>query len=512
MIKNRKNVSVDSQYKYGVTLSYVNIILNIITGLLFTPWMIKVIGKSDYGLYALATSLISMLMLDFGLSAAVSRFVSKYLAENQPEKINSFLGIIYKLYLVIDFILLISLVVIFSLIDVIYINLTPNEIQTFKVVYAIVGVFSLISFPFLTLNGILTSYEKFIELKLSNFFSKILIVVLSIIALITGQGLYALVLIHAIIGICIIIYKIITIKRITQIRINWKYRESHTLGEIVNFSFWSTLSSIATRFILNISPSILGIVSGSASIAIFGASRTLEGFIYTFSDAINGLFLPKVSRLILHPDSKNQLSALMIKVGRIQLSIVSLIFIGFVVLGKDFINLWLGNDFSDVYLCTILIIAPSLISLTQQVAGLMTIALNKIKIIALTEVMTSFLNIALSFIIGLQLGAIGVGLAILISMIIRLMIINIFIYKKTLHLDLNKFFKSCHLKMILPFLTTFVLGIMIKKYIPIVGWMGLFVKGTFISLLYFVVLWYLFFNGYEKQLISNIVKHKNTRR
>lgn len=512
MIKNRNTISVDSQLKYGVILSYVNIILNIFTGLLFTPWMIKVIGKSDYGLYALATSLISMLMLDFGLSAAVSRFVSKYLSENKPEKINSFLGIIYKLYLFIDLILLITLVVIFLLIDVIYINLTPYEIQTFKVIYAIVGVFSLISFPFLTLNGILTSYEQFIQLKVSGFFSKVLIGGLSIIALVTGYGLYALVLIHAFIGICIIIYKLEAIKKSTQIRINWDYKENHTLGEIINFSLWSTLSGIATRFILNISPSILGIVSGSASIAIFGVSRTLEGFIYTFSDAINGLFLPKVSRLILHPDSKNQILTLMIKVGRIQLSIVSLVFIGFVVLGKDFIFLWLGNDFSDVHLCTILIIAPSLISLTQQVAGLMTIALNKIKLIAITEIMTSFLNIVLSFIFGWQLGAIGIGLAILISMIIRLIIINILIYKNTLHLDIYKFFKNCHLKIMFPFIITFVLGVIIQKYIPIIGWLGLSVKGTLISLVYFIVLWFLFFNSFEKQLISNIVKHKNTLR
>ena len=46
------------QIKLGAIISYFAIAFNIIAGLIYTPWMVGQIGKSDYGLYTLANSLI----------------------------------------------------------------------------------------------------------------------------------------------------------------------------------------------------------------------------------------------------------------------------------------------------------------------------------------------------------------------------------------------------------------------------------------------------------------------
>ena len=93
--------------------------------------------------------------------------------DTNQEKINNFLGAIYKLYLVITAVMLIVLAVLFFFIDVIYKELTPVEIQQFKVVYVIAASFSVFNFPFVTFNGILTSYEKFIQLKLADIIYRV---------------------------------------------------------------------------------------------------------------------------------------------------------------------------------------------------------------------------------------------------------------------------------------------------------------------------------------------------
>ena len=93
--------STSKQIKYGAILSYLSIVLNVVAGLIYTPWMVKIIGQSDYGLYTLAYSLISLFLIDFGLSSATARYVSKYHAEGNEKKVNDFLGVIYKLYFAI---------------------------------------------------------------------------------------------------------------------------------------------------------------------------------------------------------------------------------------------------------------------------------------------------------------------------------------------------------------------------------------------------------------------------
>ena len=42
-----------NQLKAGAALNYVVILLNIAVGLLYTPYMLRMMGQSEYGLYSL---------------------------------------------------------------------------------------------------------------------------------------------------------------------------------------------------------------------------------------------------------------------------------------------------------------------------------------------------------------------------------------------------------------------------------------------------------------------------
>ena len=188
MRKRINDFSSNQQIKFGAILSYISIALNIGAGVLYTPWMVRQIGQSQYGLFTLANSLISLFMVDFGLSAATSKFVSEYHVQKNEEKVNAFLGAIYKLYLIVDLVILVALITVFFFIDAIYSNLTTAELQQFKVVYCIAALYSVISFPFVTTNGILTAYEKFIQQKLADVIYRILTILLMVAALLNGYG------------------------------------------------------------------------------------------------------------------------------------------------------------------------------------------------------------------------------------------------------------------------------------------------------------------------------------
>ena len=222
-IQQQVNIEAQSnrRIKLGVFMSYITIAVNIITGIVYTPWILKQIGDSNYGLYTLASSFISMFMLDFGMSAAVSRFVSRYIALDDQDTLNNFLGIVYKLYGLISAAISVILIVVFFNLNTIYDNMSVAELATFKIVFVITAFSTVFCFPFVTLNGIMRSYEYFFEMKLCDMLNKICTVVLTIIALIVGMGIYALVAVHAICIITFVLVKLVFIKRKTNIRINW---------------------------------------------------------------------------------------------------------------------------------------------------------------------------------------------------------------------------------------------------------------------------------------------------
>ena len=113
-------MSSSKQLKFGALISYVAIAINIVTGLLYTPWMIHSIGRENFGLYTLAMSVISLFVFDFGLSSAVTRFITKYLAEGRQDKANNCLGLVYRLYFIIDIVLFLVLVGVFFFIPQIF--------------------------------------------------------------------------------------------------------------------------------------------------------------------------------------------------------------------------------------------------------------------------------------------------------------------------------------------------------------------------------------------------------
>lgn len=499
-------MSKSNQIKLGALISYIGIIFNISIGFIFTPWLVREIGQSDYGLYTLAMSVVSFFIMDFGISGAISRFISVYRAKGDEKSIDNLLGNICKLYLLMDVIIFAVLIIIFFSIDSIFTQFTVDEINKLKIVFAIVGGFSVISFPLMPLNGILISYEKFVPLKLLDLIQKIASVLFVVIAVSIGFGLYTVVLINTLTNIVINILKLIYIKKSTKIKVNIKNNDLSLLKQIFSFSIWTTIISVAQRLIINISPTIIGVFCGAIDVSIFSIGVTLEGYTFTFASALNGLFLPKVTKLALKSDDISEITQLMIKVGRLQLCVIGIIVIGLTSMGKEFIGLWMGNDFKDSYYVSILLILPGIVTLTQEIALNYLVAINAIKYRAYDFIVASIISIILSLLLTPMYGAIGAALSAFIGIIVGHVIIMNIIYYKVFKIDIITFFKECHLKLSIPMILTFGIATLIQKYILTDNIMIFFIKVVFIVIIYSTFMWLLGLNRYEKDLFKSILK------
>ena len=497
------------QLKLGALMSYFAIAFNMIAGLIYTPWMITQIGQSNFGLYTLATSLITLFVMDFGMSAAVTRFVSKYRAEGNQQAVNNFLGIVYKLYVSIDAVILTTLVVVSFFINNIYDNLSATELETFKVLYVIVGLFSVVSFPFTNLNGILTAYEEFIGLKLADLFHKIFIIVAMVIALLLGYGVYALVTVNAISGLLTIVFKLILIKKKTQVRVNFRYFDKGMLKEIFSFSVWTTISSLAQRLIFNITPSIIVAVSQTGAIgsALFGLASTIEGYVYTFATAINGMFMPRISKLVYQGKKDTELLDLMVKIGRLQCMVIGVLCVGFISFGKSFIvDIWNKPDFTESYLCAIFLIIPSFFYLPLQIANTTIIVENKVKLQSFVFIAMGVINIAFSAILSKYYGAIGAAISIFIAYMVRT-VLMVVIHVKVLHLKMWEFFKATYFKITPWLLICLGIGLVLENFNPMSAGLLRFAVNGIVFVGFFGIIMLLFcMNNYEKNLFIGTFK------
>lgn len=488
----------------GAIISYVAIFFNIAISFLYTPWMLKQIGVSDYGLYNLVLSFISYFVIDFGLGGALSRFIAKYRAEGNDRKVENVLGLTLKMFFYIDLIIFSCLLICYLFISDIFRGLTLDEIRKLKVLYIIASSFSVLSFSLKPLEGTLTAYEYFVPAKILDMIYKVGSVLLIVVALLLGGNIYILVLINGILSFITSILRYLYWHHQTKLVPNIRFNDRNEMKEIFSFSGWTFMIGLAQRFRLNLVPSILGIFSNSTQIAVFSLGMTLEAMIWTLSSALNGLFLPRVSQLSYEKDDSS-LMDLMIRVGRIQLYVFFAIFSVFFIFGEIFIVLWVGDRFRDVYFIVIALILTYVISTTMQVAVDKIYADNKVRKTAVPTFATSLIGLFASCLIACDYGAVGCASCSGVALIIN-QILYVRIYKKDLGLDVTAFFKACHLR-ILPCLMFFVaLFLMILTHFCIDSWGGLITCSTIYMVSYGIIIYFLLFNNYEKSLFKSIIR------
>lgn len=487
----------------GAIISYFSIFLNIVISFLYTPWMIRQIGVSDYGLYSLVGSFLSFFLMDYGLSVSINRFISKYRAEGEQEKIENILGIAAKVYFIIDVVIFITLTILYFFLCNIFTGLTVDELERLKVLYCISGGFSVLTFILTPISGAMMAYEYFVDNKILDLVTRVGTVSLIIVVLLLHGDVFQLVFITGLVGFIVAVVRFIVFRKKSKVKINWSYFDKKELVSLFSFSGWVLIIQISQIFRINLISAILGVMSNTTEISIFSVGRNLEGFVYTISAALNGLFLPTVSRLS-NNTSRKEITDLMTKVGRIQLFIIFLLFSGFIVFGKEFLTLWVGSEFEDAYYVFIALVFVNLLSLTIQIGNDLVFAENKIKFQAISVLVSSVIGLLIAILLTKDFGAIGCSIGSGIGLLIT-QLLFVFHFKKEMGLDMSGFFRDCHLKIIPVLSVLAMLFYFVKPMLHVHSWVSFCLSALVYAAIYFVVSYLLLMNNDEKQFVKKIM-------
>lgn len=467
--------------------------------------MIHQLGKSAYGIFALVSAFIAYFLLDFGIGSAISRFVSRYKETNDLDNLKKLYGVIATVYLTIDIVLILILFVLYFFISDIFVKLTPEEIEIFKDVYVIAGFFSICTFTLKPLDGVMTAYEFFVPLKTLDMIQRIGTVLIVATALIFGGGVYALIFINGAVALIIAILKFSFLLKNHAISINLRRFDWLMAKSVFGFSLWIFMINLAQRFRVNLVPAILGAKSGTDEITLFSLAMSLEGFVWTFAYALNGLFIPKVTRMVHADTDRMEITKLMTRVGRFQLFVVGLIIIGFVGLGQSFIRLWIGEGFISTYFIAVCLIVPNIITMTQQIGTTLSYVENEVKYNSIISISSALLSFGLCLIFAGKYGAIGCGVAVFIALIISVIAYNIF-YKKKLKIDIVFFFKNCHAR-ILPVLIVLLAALMMAEHHLNLNHPVAFAAVVIAFVLIYIIICYRFlFNSEEKEIAQSVIR------
>ena len=506
-------MSESRERKLGAILSYTSILVNTLIQLFYTPFLLRKLGASEFGLYSLVASIIGYLtIMDLGFGNAIVVYTAKYKAQNKVNEERKLHGMFNMIFKVIGVIAAILGILLFLSVDMIFGNkMTSIEIHKMQIMMLILSFNLFITFYFAIYNSIISAYEKFTFQKIIAIIQALLKPLLMIPLLFLGYKSITLCIIITIVNIFTLLSNYIYCKN--TLKINTKYTgfDKKIFKIIIGYSIWIFIGIIVDKVNWSVDNFILGSVSGTIAVAIYSIAATLNTMFINLSTAISGVLLPKMSKLVAKKASPEVLTDEMIKVGRIQNYVIFLMCSGLILFGKEFIKLWAGKGFEESYYVALLLIIPVCVPLIQNLGLSIMQAMNKYKFKSISTLIMAIFNVIISIIFARKWGAIGAALGTCIALIIcNIIIINIYYYKN-LKLNIPKFWNNIF-KQTIPFTIPITIILVIMYLIKLKGIIAFVTYGSIYTIIYCIIAYLISMNKYEKELINKFLTKVHIKR
>lgn len=494
-----------NQKKAGVLLSYGQTILSTLISLAYTPVMLRLLGQSEYGLYTLVNGFISNLaLMSFGLGSAYVRYYARYEASDGEDGIAKINGMFMTIFLVIGAAsLLVGGVLVANVHRIFAAKLTPAEIETARVLMALLVVNIAVSFPCSVFTSYITAKEQFFFQRMVSMIRTVLNPIVMLPLLLMGMGSVALVLATIVLSILTDAASIWYCFKKQHMRLSFGQFDFKLLREMGGFSFFIFLNMIIDQINWTVDTTILGIVSGTAATALYGVGSQIHRYYMTLSTSISGVFVPQINRIVARGEGDQSLTQLFTRVGRIQFMLLMLVLTGFAFVGEPFIEAWGGGEYDGAYPIALLLMGPVTVPLIQNLGIEIQRAKNKHQFRSKVYFFMALFNVAISIPLGMRWGGLGCALGTAISMIVCNGLVMNWYYHRHIGLNMAYFWKNI-LRIMPALIPPALLALLALRLHTFTGYGGVVAFALPYSVVYAVSVYFLAMNLQERSMVKSI--------
>ena len=505
-----------SEVKSGAIISYVLIVAELLVGLLFTPYLLRILGKPEFGVYNVIGAFVGMLaVLDFGVGVAIQRYIARYraLGADRREE-NNFLAMCAVIYgIIIAAVLAIGTGLYFFIEPMFAQNPEFTEhIGRMQFMYKIAIYTIIITLLSQGTSGILAGVEKFVFPKFIRILRIVLRVVAIVVMLNMGFLSEAIVLVDAALITLLFIAEVIYCFGVQKFRMKLYKFDKPLFKETMQYSVFIFIQAIVIQVNTRIGNLIMGRWCTKEAVADYTLAVQIYTIFANIANALATIFLPRVSRINTQPDKERHLSDLMIRVGRIQLMLLGIVLVGFLSVGREFVDLWTGSASPAVWLSTVLLMSAIFLPLVQSIGVSIIAAQNKQAFRAAVFSIMAVVNVIITVLLVRPMGAVGAAIGTSVTVFIGNFVILSIYYSKVMRLEMKRFYKETFAKILPCLVLSAAVGLATTYFLPQGNWLYFAVKVAIICVVYIALILLYGANQSEKKLLSSMVLRRSGKK
>lgn len=495
----------------GLILSYGYFALSAVVSIFMSSFVIRTIGKTDYGIYQSVAAFINYLtLLEFGTGRIMSRNIS-LLKKDGAEKIEIKRNIstILALNIGLMLVILAGSICFWLSLDTIYKNsMSSPQIAMAKRLFCFPVLSLVVSFFQQSFNGILIGYENYTFEKTVSIAKLVVRSTLLVAVLSVRSSIYLYVIVDTLINFLsfgiTVLYVCIKLKA----PIDFAYFDKQILKAIWPLCFAMLLQGLVSTANNTLDKFLISVMLTPEDVTVYSIAMTVYSMFSTIACLPMGMYMPEVAKNMRQGLRGQALTETMLRPCRLNVLITGLIIAGFTVAGRQFVTILYGEEFIIAWYCAMVTMIPMFFNTANDIVINVLDILQKRHIRSIILMGTTALNFVLT-IYGIKyIGIIGASLATGIATLLQVIILNYY-YQTKININVIYLFRKSFSGIIPSMLAALVIAL-IPYHMIENEFISFFVCGSVFVLVFGVIYCVLGANDLEKQKLRSIVNKINS--
>lgn len=353
-----ENSSVSYKVLKNISYSLVGFGAPIIVSIITLPLIIKGLGVGEYGVLILVNTIIGFLsLLDLGLSAGLSKYVTHYKAVGDQGNLQKIVNNAYSLYWIIGFFGF----VVFAVIGKYFLpkfNIQGLSGQHIFVVFILAGAVFLVNSFSTIFSSITSALQRFDITNKLNLLQIIIYNFGAVLLLAFGYQLKAIMLMNL---VSLIILAGLYYRKAKEIMPELSYGWNFNIAkikELYSFGLLVAFSNLNSNLLNNLDRLVIPIFLTPIQLTYYSVSGNVAMKTANVTGSLGGVFFPLATELFSKKETSN-LGTIYRRVIRNLMVVAFAIAFSIALFGREILHYWLGQEFVDNGYVVLLILSAT---------------------------------------------------------------------------------------------------------------------------------------------------------
>jgi O-antigen/teichoic acid export membrane protein len=395
----KKHVKTSARVAINTAIIYVQKFSSAALALITTPLLLRVLGVSDFGIYALTTGFVgAVTFFTWSVSSATQRFIALALGEKNDAKLKQVISSSMFIHLVYGVIIFLAIVLVNYFFSAQLLNIPPDRQEAAsKIIVIVAGIsfLNIIGIPFL---GVLRAHENFFILAVAGVTESLCKLAIAFLLLfLKGDLLLQYSLLMLLVSlISFFIYSITVHKKYYKINADLIQPHTPTIKNMMAFIGWTLLGALAVMSRNQGVAVVLNMFFGVITNAAYGVALQINYAINILAQGVTGALTPVLLKSAGEKNYDKMLYS-MKTMSRMAFYSIAVVSLPLYFSMEKVLFLWLKNvpDGTVVFArCTIILVLVCILS-----SGMQAVfdAIGKVKIYNILVSVLLILNLPIAY-------------------------------------------------------------------------------------------------------------------